>query len=123
MVDEQQKQPITVRREDLYRQVWEKPMRRLAADYGISGNGLAIEGIAKGRLWLNELVSGTSASTQKIATRECCSERSVRMTLSLAFLSPVLVKSAIEGTLPYGVGTTQFIEPPLDWNDQLARLR
>jgi len=41
------------------------------------------------------------------------------MTLSLAFLSPALVKSAIDGTLPYGVGITQFIEPPLDWNDQL----
>jgi len=27
------------------------------------------------------------------------------------------------GTLPYGVGITQFIEPALDWNDQLARLR
>jgi site-specific DNA recombinase len=82
-----------------------------------------IEGIAKGRLWLNELLSENSTSTHKIATRERCSERSVRMTLSLAFLSPALVKSAIEGTLPYGVGITQFIEPPLDWNDQLARLR
>ena len=82
-----------------------------------------IEGIAKGRLWLDELVSGASASTQKIATREHCSERSVRMTLSLAFLSPTLVKSAIKGTLPYGVGITQFIDSPLDWNDQLARLR
>jgi site-specific DNA recombinase len=82
-----------------------------------------IEGIAKGRLWLNELGSGTSASTRKIATRERCSERSVRMTLSLAFLSPALVKAAVEGTLPYRVGITQFIEPPLDWNDQLARLR
>ena len=81
-----------------------------------------IEGIAKGRLWLSELVSKTSASTQKIATRERCSERSVRMTLSLAFLNPALVKSAIEGTLPYGVGITQFIDPPLDWDDQLARL-
>ena len=45
------------------------------------------------------------------------------MTLSLAFLSPALVKSAIEGTLPDGVGITQFIELPLDWNDQQARLR
>ena len=39
------------------------------------------------------------------------------------FLSPALVKSAIEGTLPYGVGITQFIEPRLNWNDQLAMLR
>ena len=78
---------------------------------------------AAGRLWLNELVSGTLASTREIAKRERCSERAVRTTLSLSFLSPALVKSAIEGTLPYGVGIAQFIEPPLDWNDQLARLR
>ncbi len=44
------------------------------------------------------------------------------MTLSLAFLNPALVKPAIEGTLPYGAGITQFIDPPLDWDDQLARL-
>ena len=46
-----------------------------------------IDGIAKGRLWLNELVSGSSASTQEIATRERCSERSVRMTLVWRFLA------------------------------------
>ncbi|CDN96427.1 hypothetical protein BN949_05605 [Agrobacterium tumefaciens] len=31
----------TVNREDLYRRVWETPMSKLAAEYGISGNGLA----------------------------------------------------------------------------------
>lgn len=41
MADEQPKRPVTVNREDLYRQVWETPMSRLAADYGISGNGLS----------------------------------------------------------------------------------
>lgn len=37
----QPKKPVIVPREDLYKQVWEKPMQRLAAEYGISGNGLA----------------------------------------------------------------------------------
>ena len=41
MADEQPKRPVTVTREELYQQVWGKPMSRLAADYGISGNGLA----------------------------------------------------------------------------------
>jgi hypothetical protein len=41
MAEEQPKQPVTVSRERLYKQVREKPMSRLAADYGISGNGLA----------------------------------------------------------------------------------
>lgn len=32
---------VTVTREELFRQVWEMPMSRLAATYGITGNGLA----------------------------------------------------------------------------------
>jgi hypothetical protein len=32
---------VTVSREDLYRQIWETPMSRLAKQYGISDNGLA----------------------------------------------------------------------------------
>src|SRR5664280_303383 len=41
MRDEQPKQPVTISRDNLYAQVWEKPMSRLANEYGISGNGLA----------------------------------------------------------------------------------
>jgi uncharacterized protein (DUF697 family) len=109
-------QPLTRRREIILPSTKsDRPTRPIRAET----RARLIEGIAKGRLWLNELVSETTASTQKIATRERCSERSVRMTLSLAFLSPALVKSAIEGTLPYGVGITQFIEPTLNWNDQI----
>lgn len=35
------KGPTTIRRDELYNQVWSTPMHRLAAEYGISGNGLA----------------------------------------------------------------------------------
>lgn len=41
MEDEEKKRPRRVTREELYRRVWETPMSRLAAEYGISGNGLA----------------------------------------------------------------------------------
>jgi hypothetical protein len=41
MTDEQPKQPVTVSRDELYAQVWDKPMTRLAAEHGISGTGLA----------------------------------------------------------------------------------
>jgi len=34
-------QRVTISREELYRRVWDKPMSRLAAEFGISGNGLA----------------------------------------------------------------------------------
>jgi len=36
-----EKRPIEVTREELYRQVWQTPLSRLAVEYGISGNGLA----------------------------------------------------------------------------------
>ncbi|MFQ5562704.1 MAG: hypothetical protein ACE5FO_03950 [Parvularculaceae bacterium] len=35
------KKPVTLTRKELYAQVWRKPMSRLAAEYGLSGNGLA----------------------------------------------------------------------------------
>lgn len=41
MTDALGRKAATVSREELFRQVWTTPMRRLAQDYGISGNGLA----------------------------------------------------------------------------------
>ena len=35
------KQHVTLTREELYRQVWEIPMSRLAKEYGLSDTGLA----------------------------------------------------------------------------------
>ena len=61
-----------------------------------------IEGIAKARLWLDDLISDHVMSTAEIAKRERCSERSVRMTLGLAFLSPATVKAAIGGVIASG---------------------
>src|SRR6202011_2741014 len=59
---------------------------------------------------------------ESIAARESKSERSIRMTLSLAFLSPDLVKSAIDGRLPRGFGLTRLIDLPIAWSDQWAAL-
>ncbi|MEA1835091.1 hypothetical protein U8607_23660 [Methylobacterium durans] len=47
-----------------------------------------VEGIAQARLWLDELLCGRVQDTAEIAHQEDCSERSVRMTLNLAFLAP-----------------------------------
>ena len=41
MTDQDQKQPVTLSREELYAQVWSTPMSQLAAQYGITGTGLA----------------------------------------------------------------------------------
>jgi site-specific DNA recombinase len=45
------------------------------------------------------LTRDSSRTVESIAARGQKTERSIRMTLSLAFLSPALVKAAIEGRL------------------------
>ena len=77
-----------------------------------------VASIARGRRWLNELVSNTSASTQAIAKREGCSARKVNMIISLAFLAPNLVKAATEGRLPHGIGVTRLTDLPAEWSRQ-----
>jgi site-specific DNA recombinase len=81
-----------------------------------------VAAIARGRRWLDELVAGITADAQTIASREHYSPRHVNMTLSLAFLSPVLVKAAVEGRLPRGIGVEQLRELPLEWERQLETL-
>ena len=61
-------------------------------------------------------------TVETIAARESKSERSIRMTLSLAFLAPDLVKAAIEGRLPRGFGLSRLIDLPIAWSDRWATL-
>ncbi len=44
------------------------------------------------------------------------------MTLSLAFLSPALVKAAIDGRLPRGFGVKRLTDLPMGWSDQWSAL-
>src|SRR5215207_6068941 len=81
-----------------------------------------LKAIARGRTWLQELLSGQVAGTEEIAVRERCSERSIRMTLSLAFLSPEVVQAIISGRLPRGIGMTGLAELPPSWDAQHAAL-
>jgi site-specific DNA recombinase len=50
--------------------------------------------------------------------REKCSVRQVNMTISLAFLAPNLVKAAVEGRLPRGIGVERLRDPPTEWSRQ-----
>jgi hypothetical protein len=81
-----------------------------------------LRAVATGRAWLDELVSGRVGGTEAIAARERCSERSIRMTLSLAFLSPKLVQAILAGSLPRGVGITRLADLPASWSEQHAAL-
>jgi site-specific DNA recombinase len=77
-----------------------------------------VASIARGRRWLEELLSDRSASAGSIAKREGCSLRKVNMTISLAFLAPDLVKAAVEGRLPRGMGVARLCDMPAEWSRQ-----
>jgi site-specific DNA recombinase len=81
-----------------------------------------VTSIACGRRWLDEICTGSVPDVEEIATREKCSVRQVNMTISLAFLSPTLVKAAIDGRLPRGVGIARLRDAPAEWSRQHAML-
>jgi DNA invertase Pin-like site-specific DNA recombinase len=77
-----------------------------------------VASIARGRRWLAEVMESPTANVVSIAQREGCSVRRVNMTISLAFLAPDLVKAAIEGRLPRGMGVARLAEMPAQWSRQ-----
>src|SRR5438445_11810772 len=81
-----------------------------------------VASIARGRRWLDEIVAGTVTDVERIAAREKCSVRKVNMTISLAFLAPDLVKAAIEGRLPRGIGVARLCDAPAEWSRQYRML-
>ena len=78
--------------------------------------------IARGRRWLNEIVTGAVSSIEQIAARENCSVRQVNMMISLAFLAPNLVQASVEGRLPRGIGVARLRDAPAEWSRQHAML-
>ena len=81
-----------------------------------------IEGLRDAHRWLDELLEDPNQSVETIAAREGRTERSIRMTLSLAFLAPAIVKAAIDGRLPRGFGVTRLADAPMAWTAQWAAL-
>jgi site-specific DNA recombinase len=96
----------------------ETPSSHLMRPIRSENRALLVTSIAKGRRWLNELKTEPMITVDAIAQRERCSVRKVNMTISLAFLAPNLVKAAIEGRLPYGMGVTRLCELPPEWPRQ-----
>jgi site-specific DNA recombinase len=81
-----------------------------------------VSAIAKGRQWLDDVVSGRVTNVTELCTREKCSVRQINMTISLAFLAPNLVKAAVEGRLPRGIGVERLRDPPAEWGRQFEAL-
>jgi site-specific DNA recombinase len=115
---------------------WQKPpskrARQILLPHGIPRNEVRptrierrarlVSAIARGRHWLDEVVSGSAMDVQEIATRQKCSARQVNMTISLAFLAPGLVRAAVEGRLPRGIGVERLRDAPAEWRRQFEAL-
>ena len=115
---------------------WQKPpsrkSRQILIPLGVSRNEVRpirierrarlVNAIARGRRWLDEIVSGSAANIEQIAARQKCSVRQVNMTISLAFLAPALVKAAVEGRLPRGIGVERLRDAPAEWRRQFETL-
>jgi len=111
---------------------WQKPPSRARRDIMVPGGtkrehihpakierrAHLVAAIARGRKWLDELVCGSVTSIGQIAERHRCSERQINLTLSLAFLAPDLIKAAVEGRLPRGIGVERLRDAPLAWSRQ-----
>jgi hypothetical protein len=83
---------------------------------------LLVASIARGGQWLEELTADPTARVDVIAAREARSVRKINMTISLAFLAPDLVKAAIEGRLPRGIGVARLCDMPVEWSRQRQML-
>ena len=81
-----------------------------------------LKSIARGRQWLDEITSGAAQRVEQIARRDHCSVRHINMTISLAFIAPGLVKAAVEGRLPRGIGVAALRDAPAEWSLQYERL-
>ena len=81
-----------------------------------------LRAIAQGRQWLKELLDSEGPDVAAIASREERSERSVLMTVSLAFVCPQIIEAAVAGRLPRGIGITRLMDLPDDWGHQKAAL-
>jgi len=115
---------------------WQKPpsrkSRQILIPVGVSRNDVRatrierrarlVNAIARGRRWLDEIVSGSVTDVQQIAARQKCSARQVNLTISLAFLAPDLVKAAVEGRLPRGIGVERLRDAPAEWSRQFEAL-
>jgi site-specific DNA recombinase len=81
-----------------------------------------IEALRDAHRWLGELLSDPCLTLESLASREGKTERSIRLTLSLAFLAPEIVKAAVEGRLPRGFGLKRLVDLPMAWRDQWRSL-
>ena len=88
----------------------------------VKARAVVLEALRKAYRWRDELVTDPHQTIELLAAREGKSERSIRMTLSLAFVAPAIVTAAIDGRLPRGFGVKRLMDLPMAWSDQWSAL-
>jgi site-specific DNA recombinase len=99
-----------------------KDAKTYARPMPANARAILIEALREAHRWLDALLSDPRLTLESLALREGKTERSIRMTLSLAFLAPEIVKAAVEGRLPRGFGLKRLVDLPMAWPDQWRRL-
>ena len=112
--------PSPYRRREIIHGAGDEARRLVPMPQG--ARNILIDAIRQAHRWLDQLLSDPNETIEAIASKEGKTERSIRMTLSLAFLAPDIVKAAIEGRLPRGFGLKRLIDLPIGWPDQWQAL-
>jgi site-specific DNA recombinase len=96
--------------------------RTYARPMPANARSILVEALRDAHRWLHELLNDSRLTLESLASREGRTVRSIRMTLSLAFLAPEIVKAAVEGRLPRGFGLKRLVDLPMAWPDQWCTL-
>jgi site-specific DNA recombinase len=88
----------------------------------VQARAVFAESLRNAHRWLDELILDRGQTIESIAARERKSERSIRMTLSLAFVAPPIIAAAVEGRLPRGFGVKRLMDLPTVWSQQWTAL-
>jgi site-specific DNA recombinase len=87
-----------------------------------NARAILLDALRDAHRWVDEFLSDPCQTLESLALREGKSHRSIRMTLSLAFLAPDIVKAAVDGRLPRGYGLKRLVDLPMSWPDQWRAL-
>ena len=110
--------PSNTRKRQILRANDDQPTRPIRTE----ARARLLKAIARGRHWLGQLMDGEVEDTGAIAAAYDVSEKTVRSTLSLAFLAPDIVQAAIDGKLPRGLGVSHMTDLSADWVQQRQQL-
>jgi site-specific DNA recombinase len=78
--------------------------------------------MTRGRRWLDELIADPTANAESIAKREDAPCGRSHDDLALPFPAPDLVKAAIDGRPPHGMGVARLCDLPVEWSRQRQML-